>query len=111
MNRSAPTTMNESSCRRAPITLNESQDKSAPFCMNATRREVIVAEATTRKRVGRPTRFPGKPHKNRLTVSLTPACREHIDALARRMSCSLSDVVEYSVWQTPTITSTGGANE
>jgi hypothetical protein len=98
MNRSAPTTMNESSCRRAPITLNE------------LRKEVIVAEATNRKPVGRPTRFPGKAYKHRLTVSLTPACREHIDSLARRMSCSLSDVVEYSVWQTlpTTITSTGG---
>jgi hypothetical protein len=78
--------------------------------MNATRREVIVAEATNRKPVGRPTRFPGKAYKHRLTVSLTPACREQIDSLARRMSCSLSDVVEYSVWQTlpTTITSTGG---
>jgi hypothetical protein len=64
---------------------------------------------------GRPTRFPGKPRQCRLTVSLTPACREHIESLARRMSCSLSDAVEYSIWQQepgpPIVTSTGGQRD
>ena len=61
------------------------------------------------RRRGRPTRFPGKPNRDRLTVSLTPACRERILELSKRMSCSLSDAVEYSVWQIPsTITTTGG---
>jgi len=70
---------------------------------------------------GRPTRFPGKPNQTRLTVSLTPACRDRITELSGRMACSLSDVVEYSVWQVSkrlghaltqhTITSTGGEHE
>ena len=67
-----------------------------------------MADSTDRRRRGRPTRFPGKPYKRRLTVSLTPACRDYIDSLARRMSCSLSDAVEYSVWQTPTTTTSTG---
>jgi hypothetical protein len=71
-----------------------------------------MEEPVVKRPVGRPTRFPGKPLQCRLTVSLTPACREHIESLARRMSCSLSDVVEYSVWQqgagSPIVTSTGG---
>ena len=46
---------------------------------------------------GRPTRFPG-PHKARLTVSMTPECRERIDEVAKRMGCSASEVVEFSVW-------------
>jgi hypothetical protein len=73
-------------------------------------------EPVIKKRVGRPTRFPGKPHQSRLTVSLTPACREHIESISRKLSCSLSDVVEYSVWQQelgppPTTTSTGGQDD
>ena len=72
-----------------------------------------MEETTSIRRRGRPTRFPGKPYKDRLTVSLTPACRDYIEMLSRRMSCSMSDAVEYSIWQTPlaTITSTGGTNE
>jgi len=66
----------------------------------------------TSRRLGRPTRFPGKPNRDRLTVSLTTACRERIAAMSRRMSCSLSDAVEYSVWQVSfTSTSTGDADE
>ena len=64
------------------------------------------------RRLGRPTRFPGKPNRDRLTVSLTTACRARIEELSRRMSCSLSDAVEYSVWQVPvTATSTGDRDE
>ena len=59
-----------------------------------------MEKAALRKR-GRPTRFPGKPNQQRLTISLTPACRKRIAALATRMACSQSDVVEHSVWQVP----------
>ena len=67
---------------------------------------------------GRPTRFPGKSRQQRLTVSITPACRERIHEMSMRMSCSLSDAVEYSVWQVnqrlqpaAAAASTGGQHE
>jgi hypothetical protein len=61
---------------------------------------------------GRPTRFPGKPTRSRLTVSLTRAGRERVTELSQRMSCSLSDAVEYCIWQsTLTTTSTGDTND
>ena len=75
-----------------------------------------MEEPVVKRSVGRPTRFPGKTLQSRLTVSLTPACREHIESISRHLNCSLSDVVEYSVWQQepgppPTTTSTGGQDE
>jgi hypothetical protein len=72
----------------------------------------------TKSKSGRPTRFPGKSRQQRLTVSITPACRERIHEMSVRMSCSLSDAVEYSVWQVnrrlqtaTAAASTGGQHE
>jgi hypothetical protein len=56
---------------------------------------------TGKRKRGRPSLYPGKPNRHRLTVSLTPACRKRILELATAMGCSQSDAVEMGVWQLP----------
>mgnify|MGYP003152933223 CR=1 len=48
---------------------------------------------------GRPTRFPGKPNRSRLTVSLTSAAKKRALEIAKDMKCSVSDAVEFCIWQ------------
>lgn len=64
-----------------------------------SQRKIPASKKNGRWNAGRPTRFPGKPSPSRLTVSLTPACRKRIKQLAKKMDCSESDTVEFSIWQ------------
>jgi len=64
-----------------------------------TTKTTKATRATRSEKRGRPTRFPGKSSRDRLTVALTNGCRKRITHLSVKLGCSQSDVVEMAIWQ------------